>query len=189
MKSGRHCGTRRSMLELRAVVLRQFTVLKYLNVPTVFASCLFCVPANLPRPPESCLKPLVRGQCQALGQSWYFDYTKNDCFQYARGLCGAGPNIFLAKQSCLAACKQPPGKRLPKCLTKARTGGCHTKKFAWFFDSDVGQCKMFEQGDCGTGGNYFASELKCKQECLRKYKFYLQFNFKRTIMSEMLPLE
>uniref|UniRef100_L7LTI8 Putative tetralaris n=1 Tax=Rhipicephalus pulchellus TaxID=72859 RepID=L7LTI8_RHIPC len=118
------------------------------------------------KPPERCQKPLARGRCHALHNFWYFDFRKNDCFKYPAGLCGAGGNMFPEKNACLAACKKPPGKRPRTCLDKPRTGGCQSK-LGWFFDYNVGHCKMSSFGECGAGGNYFASEVKCKQECLR----------------------
>lgn len=125
-----------------------------------------CVPGVL-KPPDRCQKPLVRGQCQQLHRFWHYNFNKNDCFKYKPGLCGVGNNMFVTKETCLNACQKPPGKKLPGCLATPRFGNCQSNRLAWFFDYKVGRCRMFRNGDCGTGGNYFASERKCKQECLR----------------------
>nr|ABA55034.1 putative secreted protein [Rhipicephalus microplus] len=135
------------------------------HFPTEYKCRETCFP-GLIKPPERCRNPLVRGLCHPLQHFWFYNYRKNECTRYPAGLCGAGPNMFLSKAECSTACKRPFGKKPRTCLDKPRIGSCQSR-FAWFFDPITGRCRMFRHGDCGTGSNYFASELKCKKECLR----------------------
>ncbi|XP_075723105.1 papilin-like isoform X2 [Rhipicephalus microplus] len=126
-----------------------------------------CLPGMV-KPPPRCQQRLVRGHCRELQHFWTFDYRKNDCVQYPKGLCGSGPNIFVSKEKCMIACNKPLGRKMPDCLKKPRIGSCHQKKFAWFFDGLVGRCRMFSYGDCGApGANHFETEVMCKKECMR----------------------
>uniref|UniRef100_A0A6G5A2V8 Putative bovine pancreatic trypsin inhibitor n=1 Tax=Rhipicephalus microplus TaxID=6941 RepID=A0A6G5A2V8_RHIMP len=136
------------------------------HFPTEYRCRETCVPGVV-KPPDRCQKPVVRGRCKDLYRFWRFDFQRNDCVKYRTGLCGVGDNTFVTKESCLSACKRPLGQKAPGCLNQPLYGSCHSTKLAWFFDNKVGRCKMFRQGECGVGGNYFASEVKCMQECLR----------------------
>uniref|UniRef100_A0A224YCT2 Pancreatic trypsin inhibitor n=1 Tax=Rhipicephalus zambeziensis TaxID=60191 RepID=A0A224YCT2_9ACAR len=135
------------------------------HFPTEYKCRETCVPGII-KPPDRCQKPPIRGLCHPLHNFWSYNYSKNECVRYPTGLCGAGPNMFFSKDKCSATCKKPVGQKPRMCLEKPLMGGCKSR-LAWFFDSVNGRCRMFRHGECGAGSNYFASEVKCKQECLR----------------------
>ncbi|CAL8387589.1 tissue factor pathway inhibitor a isoform X1 [Gadus morhua] len=52
------------------------------------------------------------------------------------------------------------------CVMKEDAGPCKAMKDHFFFDIDVGRCRLFEYGGCGGNDNNFQTIEACEQTCL-----------------------
>ena len=59
------------------------------------------------------------------------------------------------------------------CVMKEDAGPCKAMKDHFFFDIDVGRCRLFEYGGCGGNDNNFQTIEACEQTCLVSGRFLL----------------
>ncbi|XP_037499351.1 protein AMBP [Rhipicephalus sanguineus] len=131
-------------------------------------TCVHASPQALPR---FCQAPVIQGLCRILNVSWHFQCRTKSCLMQPNVLCSRAPSVFLSQKSCLLAAKQLGAKKnLQDCMQMSTVGGCRPESHHWYFDQYQKNCRVFHHRQCTTRGNYFLTEQKCKEMCLRPLK-------------------
>ncbi|XP_075721710.1 amblin-like [Rhipicephalus microplus] len=60
-----------------------------------------------------------------------------------------------------------PRQQTPEmCMKRPDPGKCEAVYPSWYFDVQLGACKLFLFSGCGGNSNRFNTELKCQETCL-----------------------
>uniref|UniRef100_A0A131YPZ1 Pancreatic trypsin inhibitor n=1 Tax=Rhipicephalus appendiculatus TaxID=34631 RepID=A0A131YPZ1_RHIAP len=134
----------------------------------IMITCVHASPQALPR---FCRAPLVTGLCRILTVSWHLNCPTKKCIMQPNVLCSRTASVFSSEKSCLFAGKQLAAKKsLQDCMRISAVGGCRPETHHWYYDSYQKNCRPFHHRQCTIGGNYFLTEQKCKEMCLRPLK-------------------
>ncbi|XP_078681744.1 uncharacterized protein LOC144916492 [Branchiostoma floridae x Branchiostoma belcheri] len=108
---------------------------------------------------DSCQQPKKVGPCEAIIPRWFYNSLTGQCELFDWGGCDPNDNNFLTLADCERTCKIDP------CLQPKKVGPCRAIIPRWFFNSQTGQCELFNWGGCYPNDNNFLTLWDCLQVC------------------------
>jgi len=110
------------------------------------------------------------GPCKASKPRFYFDENDKSCKTFLYGGCKGNRNNFLTEKDCQNACNkdQSISPRVDDddiCQLRPETGTCRASLEKFYFNSQSGECEIFEYGGCDGNQNNFDSKENCEKRC------------------------
>ncbi|KAK5851892.1 hypothetical protein PBY51_023409 [Eleginops maclovinus] len=109
---------------------------------------------------ESCKAAPDTGPCFGLHQRYYYNSSSMSCELFKYGGCMGNQNNFENERECLQRCRTEAVCRLPMAVQP-----CTSQPPVWVFDSTVGLCVLYKNGNCQGNGNKFYSKAECGEYC------------------------
>ncbi|XP_054714370.1 papilin-like isoform X2 [Uloborus diversus] len=123
---------------------------------------------------DVCSLAPVKGPCSGTFTQWFYDKSKDECFEFVFSGCQGNANRFNTKESCYAKCKKEPLTTVAPivpddiCTLPQEPGPCLGYYRMWYYDSAENICKGFVYGGCDGNANRFGKRIECEKQCARK---------------------
>lgn len=107
---------------------------------------------------DRCDLPVDPGPCDGSCPRWYHNTATGQCEPFVWGCCGGNANNFLTELECQREC-------VDVCNLPPDPGPCDGDCPRWFYDPQIGQCRLFQWGCCLGNPNNFETLDACEAQC------------------------